>query len=146
MLFTYDPSIHDYSEDKPEMVDIGHNHFVYGNKKEIEEYKRVRESGVAMKSITIADPDDEQYKGQRADDLPGNSDVMLERPLHDTGSNWYLILSLFLPVLGLIGGLIFKKYKHIRNWKACKKGAIIGFSIFGAVIALFCILLLLALV
>ena len=34
-LFTYDPSIHDYSEDKPEMVDIGNNHFVYGNKKEI---------------------------------------------------------------------------------------------------------------
>ena len=34
-LFTYDPSIHDYSVDKPEMVDIGHNHFFYGNKAEI---------------------------------------------------------------------------------------------------------------
>ena len=146
VLFTYDPSVHDYSEDKPELVDIGHNHFVYGNKKEIEEYKKVRESGVAMKSITIADPDDEQYKGKRAEDLPGNSDVMLERPLHDTGSKWYLILSLFLPVLGIIAGLIFKKFKHIRNWKACKKGAIIGFSIIGAVILLFCILLVLALV
>ena len=146
VLFTYDPSVHDYSEDKPELVDIGHNHFVYGNKKEIEEYKKVRESGVAMKSITIADPNDEQYKGKRAEDLPGNSDVILDRPLHDTGSKWYLILSLFLPVLGIIGGLIFKKFKHYRNWKACKKGALIGFGIIAAIIVLFCILLLLALV
>ena len=33
VLFTYDPSVHDYSTDKPELTDIGHNHFVYGNKK-----------------------------------------------------------------------------------------------------------------
>ena len=42
VLFTYDPSVHDYSVDKPEMVCIGHDHYVYGNKKEIEEYKAVR--------------------------------------------------------------------------------------------------------
>ena len=34
-LYTYDPSIHDYSMDKPELVDIGNNHLVYGNKAEI---------------------------------------------------------------------------------------------------------------
>ena len=45
VLFTYDPSVHDYSEEKPELVDIGHNHFVFGNKKEIEEYKAQRETG-----------------------------------------------------------------------------------------------------
>ena len=33
VLFTYDPSMHDYSEDKPEFVNIGHDHWVYGNKK-----------------------------------------------------------------------------------------------------------------
>ena len=31
VLYTYDPSIHDYSEDKPEFVCIGHDHYVYGN-------------------------------------------------------------------------------------------------------------------
>ena len=41
-LFSYDPKMHDYSVDKPELVDIGHNHFVFGNKKEIEEYKKIR--------------------------------------------------------------------------------------------------------
>ena len=34
VLFTYDPSIHDYSEEEPELVCIGHDHYVYGSKKE----------------------------------------------------------------------------------------------------------------
>lgn len=54
VLFSYDPSQHDYSEDKPELTDIGHGHFVFGNKKEIEEYKRLREEGTPLKSVTIA--------------------------------------------------------------------------------------------
>lgn len=41
-LLVYDPSMHDYSEDKPELVDIGNGHMVFGNKKEIEEYKKIR--------------------------------------------------------------------------------------------------------
>ena len=56
VLFTYDPSVHDYSEEKPQLVDIGHNHFVFGNKKEIEEYKAQRETGEPLKSIKILDP------------------------------------------------------------------------------------------
>ena len=40
--FTYDPSIHDYSIDAPKFVDIGNNHFVLGNEKEINEYKEIR--------------------------------------------------------------------------------------------------------
>ncbi len=43
VLFTYDPSVHDYSTDKPELTSIGHDHYVFGNKKEIEEYKAIRE-------------------------------------------------------------------------------------------------------
>ena len=35
VLFTYDPSVHDYSEEKPQLTDIGHNHLVYGNSAEI---------------------------------------------------------------------------------------------------------------
>ena len=41
-LFVYDPSIHDYSEDKPKLQDIGHNHLVFCNSKEFEEYKNIR--------------------------------------------------------------------------------------------------------
>jgi len=74
------------------------------------------------------------------------ADIMLERPLHDTGSKWYSIGSFFLPPIGIIAGLIFKKFKHIRNSKACMKGAWIGLGLLGAVIALFGLLLLLAVV
>ena len=42
-------------------------------------------------------------------------------------------------------GWIFKKYKHIRNYKACRKGALIGFGVIGAILALFGILLVSAL-
>ena len=41
-LYIYDPSIHDYSVDKPEMVDLGNGHFIFGNKAEIEKYKEIR--------------------------------------------------------------------------------------------------------
>lgn len=41
-LFVYDPSQHDYSVDKPRMVDLGNGHFIYGNEKELEHYSKVR--------------------------------------------------------------------------------------------------------
>ena len=142
VLFTYDPSIHDYSEDKPELVDIGHNHYIFGNKKEIEEYKAIREKGEKLKSITILDPDAPAEQRQMAEDsIPTGSDI-LDTPLHDTGSIWYSIFSFILPLLGLIGGLIFRKFNHIRNYKACKKGAIAGIITFLVVIGLFALLLL----
>ncbi len=53
VLNVYDPSQHDYSEDKPELVDIGHNHFVYGNKAEIEKYKALREKNEPIKAISV---------------------------------------------------------------------------------------------
>jgi len=142
VLFTYDPSIHDYSEDKPELVDIGHNHFIFGNKKEIEEYKAIREKGEKVKSITILDPDAPAEQRQMVEDsIPTGSDI-LDAPLHDTGSVWYSILSFILPLLGLIGGLIFKKFNHIRNYKACLKGAIAGIATLAAVVLIFVLLLL----
>ena len=60
VLFTYDPSVHDYSEDKPELVDIGHNHFVFGNKAEIEKYKAIREKNEPIKTITILSPEERE--------------------------------------------------------------------------------------
>ena len=144
VLFTYDPSVHDYSEDKPEMVNIGNDHYVFGNKKEIEEYKAIRAKGEKVKSITILDENATVEEKQMAEDSIPTGDIMMESPLHDTGSIWYAILSFFLPILGLIGGLIFKKFNHIRNFKACRKGAIIGLITFAAIIALFGLLLVLA--
>ena len=62
VLYTYDPSIHDYSEDKPEFVNIGHDHYVYGNKKEIEEYKKLREKDEPLQPITIRKPGEKLWK------------------------------------------------------------------------------------
>ena len=39
-LIKYDKSIHDYSVEKPEWVEIKEGHFVWGNKPEIEEYRK----------------------------------------------------------------------------------------------------------
>ena len=42
-LFVYEPDkMHDYSVEKPELKDLGNGHFVFGNTKEIEEYKKIR--------------------------------------------------------------------------------------------------------
>ena len=144
VLFTYDPSVHDYSEDKPELVDIGHNHFVFGNKKEIEEYQAIREKGEKVKSITILDSDATEEERQVAEESIPTASGILEVPIHDTGSKWYAILSFFLPLLGLIAGLVFRHFKHFRNYKACMKGAKIGIITFVAVIAFFALMLLLA--
>ena len=38
-LVVYDPSIHDYSSDKPQWVEIIPGHFVYGNEKELDGYR-----------------------------------------------------------------------------------------------------------
>ncbi len=143
VLFTYDPSVHDYSEDKPELVDIGHNHFIFGNKKEIEEYKAIRESGKTVKSITILEPGQEAER-PREEELPSGEFIM-ETPRYDTGSKWYTALSFVLSVPGLIAGAIFRKKNHIRNYKACRKGAIAGLVTKGAIVGLFALALLSAL-
>lgn len=143
VLFTYDPSVHDYSEDKPEFVCIGHDHWVYGNKKEIEEYKRIREENVPLKPITIDDGTQPKSEKNVAEtDFSAADNQFLSAPVRDTGSAWYTVLSFFLPLLGIIAGLLFKKHNHIRNFKACRKGAIIGFITLGVILAIFLILLL----
>ena len=144
VLFTYDPSMHDYSEDKPQLVDVGHNHFVFGNEKEIQEYKAIREKGDKLKSITILPPDASQAQRDEAEQSIPTASGLLDVPLHDTGSKWYSIASFFLPILGLPAAFIFKKFRHLRNYKACLKGALIGLGTLGVIIALFCLLLLLA--
>ena len=144
VLYTYDPSIHDYSEDKPELVDIGHGHWIYGNKKEIEEYKEIRERNIPLKSITISDDQEEiDKKIEESEEIHGANEI-LERPLHDTGSLWYGILSFFLSILGLIGAVIFRHFNYIRNYKVCKKGAIAGLAVKCLIVLLFLIFLFIA--
>ena len=148
VLFTYDPSIHDYSEDGPELVDIGHNHFVFGNKKEIEEYKAIRESGQEIKSITISDTasDGVETESVEATEAPVGSEFDVIPPIHDTGNKLYSIGSFFFPVFGAIGAALFKKFKHVKNYKACKKGAIAGFATLGAILALFGLLIIISII
>ncbi len=147
VLFTYDPTVHDYSEDKPSLQDIGNNHFVFGNAKEIEEYKAIRAKGEKVKSITIAEPGTEKPKAEKVEEeaVP-QGEYILDAPLNDTGSIWLTVLSFFLPLLGLIGAFIYRRFNYIRNYKACLKGALIGIGAFVAVIALFGLLLILAVI
>ncbi len=148
VLYTYDPSIHDYSVDKPELVDIGHNHFVYGNKKEIEEAKAIREKGEPVKAITITHDPAKLKSAAASDDAEDEAAEaqFLRAPIHDTGSKLYTVLSFLLPVIGIILGLIFRKANHIRNYKACRKGAIAGFILIGVILVIFLLLLLLAVI
>ena len=39
-LLIYDPAIHDYSVDKPVWEEISAGHYVYGNRKELEQYRK----------------------------------------------------------------------------------------------------------
>ena len=146
ILYTYDPSIHDYSTDEPEFVNIGHDHWVYGNKKEIEEYKRIRESGVPMKSITIADPNAPEGSAEKAAPTELRAGEITMPPEHDTGNLLFTFLSFLLPILGIIAAVIFRKKNFIRNYKACKRGAIAGFIVLGVILLLFVLFLLLAII
>lgn len=145
VLYTYDPSIHDYSEDKPEFADIGHDHYVYGNKKEIEEYRKIRETNIPVKPITI---DEEKSKETSVEektlaDEKAEQEI-LAHPTGDTGSFFLTVLAFLLPILGLPAALICKKKNYIRNYKMLKKGALAGFITIGVIVAIFLILLILA--
>nr|WP_300818249.1 ATP-binding cassette domain-containing protein [uncultured Acetatifactor sp.] len=152
--YVYDPSIHDYSTDKPEFVDIGHDHWIYGNKAEIEKYKALREKGELVKAVNIISPEEtEKFAKARktteeaqAKKVAKDLEEFLQAPPHDTGSIWYTLVSFFLPILGLIGGAVFKHFHYKRNAKSCFKGAIRGFIVLGVILALFLLLLILAVI
>ena len=144
VLYTYDPSIHDYSEDQPELVNIGHDHWIYGNKKEIEEYKAIREKNIPLKSITITDDLEEiDRKIEESEEIHG-ADSILDRPLHDTGSIWLGVVSFFLSLLGLIGAVIFRKFNYIKNYKVTLRGSLAGLAVKCGIILLFLIFLFIA--
>ena len=41
-LIVYDPSMHDYSTEQPELTDLGNGHMVFGSRTEIECYRQLR--------------------------------------------------------------------------------------------------------
>lgn len=147
VLYTYDPSVHDYTTDKPEFVNIGHDHYVYGNKKEIEEYKKLREAGVPVKAITIDEVKSHEkviHDEIKADEI--SEKEIMAHPAGDTGSFLLAVLAFLLPVLGLPIAYVCKKKNYIRNFKMLKKGAIAGFAVLGAIVVLFLIMLLFAVI
>ncbi|MCD7842656.1 MAG: peptide ABC transporter ATP-binding protein, partial [Lachnospiraceae bacterium] len=146
VLYTYDPSIHDYSVDGPELVNIGHDHYVYGNKKEIEEYKRIREKGETLQPIRILKPGEEVPKEEKDGSLTSADDQFLKAPVHDTGSKLYVFLSFCLPIIALIVAQIFKHKQYYRNYHACKKGAIAGLITLAVIIIIFLLFLGLAII
>lgn len=149
VLYTYDPSMHDYSQDQPEFVCIGHDHWVWGNKKEIEEYRKIREAGQPLKSITIQKPeerDQKQEKKNKEIQMSKAEEEFLETPLHDTGNIWFGVISFFLPIVGIILAMIFKKNNYMRNYKVWKKGAIAGFIVIAVLIVIFLLGVVLAMI
>lgn len=143
ILQIYDPSIHDYSVDKPEMTYIGHGHYIYGNKEEIEKYKAIRDKDIPLKTIRISNDADKIQANMN--EASSKYEAVIDRPIHDTGSLWYNVLAFFLPILGLIGAFIFRHFNYMRNYGCLKKGAILGLIFRAVIVALFGIALLLAL-
>ncbi|MCC8017315.1 MAG: ATP-binding cassette domain-containing protein, partial [Lachnospiraceae bacterium] len=141
--YIYDPSIHDYSEDQPEFVNIGHDHWVWGNKKEIEEYRAIREKGEPIKAITISKTGAGLDSGAHQVELDKAEQEFLKAPVHDTGNILYGILSFFIPVLGAILAVAFRKRLYLRNRRVCRKGAIAGLIFYIVIAAIFLLLLLL---
>ena len=148
VLYTYDASMHDYSTDQPEFVEIGHDHWVYGNKKEIEEYKKIREKNEPMQPVSIRGINaavDAQSAQEQMKMKLDESEIALA-PARDTGSFWYSLACFILPIIGLIVAQVFKKHNYMRNYRACKKGSIVGFVVRAILIAIFFLLLLLTVI
>ena len=142
VLFTYDPGMHNYGEgSQPELTDIGHEHYVYGSPEEIAEYRAIRERNVPLKPLSIVGVNTEapEETGEEGDG-PASREVILDRPVHDTGSAWYAIFSFILPIFGLIAAYVFRRKNYIRNYKACRKGALSFFACIGVIVALLALL------
>lgn len=144
VLYTYDPGMHCYSDESQlELVNIGHEHYVYGSPEEIAEYSALRESGAPLKILSIVGVNTEDA-GESGEVSVAAGEVILDRPVHDTGSAWYAILSFFLPILGLIAALVFRRHNYIRNYKACRKGVIAFAATLGVCVALLLLFIVIA--
>ena len=146
VLFTYDPSVHHYGEGaEPALTCVGHDHYVYGSPEEIAAYKALRDRDVPLKTLSIVGVNTEPPE-ERGEETAVSSEVILDRPIHDTGSAWYALLSFLLPIVGVIAAWLFLRHNHIRNFKACRKGVLAFLICLGALALLLGLLILLAVV
>ena len=83
---------------------------------------------------------------ERGEEPAVSGEVILDRPIHDTGSAWYAILSFLLPIVGVIAAWLFLRHNHIRNFKACRKGVLAFLICLGVLALLLGLLILLAVV
>ncbi len=128
----YDPSIHDYSREKPALQHIGYDHYVYGSTEEIEAYQALREKGEVPK------PSPE-----------GRTETIVSAPevqSGDTGSVWYTAASFLFPPLGLVAAGVFKRLRYARCYRACRRGMQLGFTAWGCTAAFFLLLLILVVI
>ena len=94
VLQTYDPSIHEYSVEKPYLADIGNGHFVFGNDRELEEYRTLRAKGERIQSVTIGTVE-----------TPAQGQEKSENKISHLKRNHHRILRrLLLAALSVIGG------------------------------------------
>lgn len=153
-LYVYDPSIHDYSTEQPQLVCIGHDHYVYGTKKEIEGYRALREKNEPIQSITILSPEkkkeeDSLEKARAIEEKKetekeiDESDIM-QIPVHDTGNIWWGVLSFIFPIIGIIAAAILKHFHYYRTYRVVKKGAIAMLIILAVIIGIYLLFLLIA--
>ncbi|MCD8327123.1 MAG: ATP-binding cassette domain-containing protein [Lachnospiraceae bacterium] len=143
VLYTYDPSIHDYSDgDEPQLTYIGHDHYVYGSQKEIEEYKAIREKGEPLKVLSVVGLNTPEPTAEELEEMYTPTETFTARPVHDKGGTLCGIPSFLLPILGLIAAFLFRKKNYMRNYHACLKGAIYGFITWAVLIILLLLLML----
>ena len=126
-----------------ELTSIGHDHYVYGSPEEIAAYQEIRDRGVPLKTLSIMGVNTDTREEETS---TASGEVILDRPIHDTGSAWYAILSFFLPIIGLIAAYLFLRHNHIRNFKACRKGVLAFLACLGALLGLLGLLILVAVV
>ncbi len=141
--FPYDPSIHDYSRETPRLEHIGHDHYVFGSSEELSAYRAIREKEEPIKTVVLQPAG---VASENPDEAVAEKERILERPVHDTGSRWYTAASFLLPPAGLIASAIFKRFRYIRCYRACKTGALAGFGTLGTIVGLFGLALLLAII
>lgn len=98
VLRTYDPGIHDYSVDKPRLADIGYGHFVFGNDRELEEYRTLRAKGERIQSVTIGTGEPTPQV------MTASTEAAAENPAPRPKRGWGRILRrAALAVLGIVG-------------------------------------------
>ncbi|MBQ9124066.1 MAG: ATP-binding cassette domain-containing protein [Acholeplasmatales bacterium] len=127
VLFTYDSSIHDYSINKPKLVDIGNNHFVYGNDVEIEEYKKIRESNIPI----IVNKFSNELEDTNTSSIDEFEEIEIKK-----GNKLLYLISLLMPPVGLFMIPIYKKNENYNNYLLIKKGTTVGFISLGIIITL----------